>query len=82
VNAPEWRRLTFCLNYTTQQWLIYLNGNLVNPAPGGVAAWFGFCNPSPYFYRLAFEAQGNGNELYLDDIAVSTTQPAGLNFTP
>ena len=82
VGAIEWRRLTFCLNYTTQQWLVYLNGNLVNPAPGGVPTWFGFSSPSPFFFRLAFEAQGNGNELYLDDLAVSTRLPLGLNITP
>jgi len=78
----EWRRLTFYLDYPNQRWLVYVNGSLVNPAPGGVPTWFGFSNPSPFFFRLAFEVQGNGNEVYLDDIVVSTSQPSDLDFNP
>lgn len=82
VDVLAWRRLTFCLDYENQQWLVYVNGQLVNPAPGGVPSFFGFSNPSPFFYRLAFEVQGSGNELYIDDILVSTAAPSGLDVTP
>ncbi len=82
VDVNEWRRLTFNLDYAGQQWLVYVNGALVNPAPGGVPAFFGFSNASPFFYRLSFEVKGSENELYLDDILVATTAPAGLDVMP
>lgn len=82
VDVLEWRRLTLFADYANQQWLVYVNGQLVNPAPGGVPAFFGFSNPSPFFHRLAFSVQGSGNELYIDDILVSAAVPDGLDVTP
>lgn len=82
VDINEWRRLTFNLDYENQQWIVYVNGQLVNPAPGGVPGFFGFSNPSPFFYRLVFSVQGSGNELYIDDVLVSTAAPSGLDITP
>ena len=82
IEPEQWRRLTFHLDYATQQWLVYLNGALVNAHPGGVPAAYGFASPAPFFFRFSHAVHGGFNESYIDDISISTAPPAGLDVLP
>ena len=67
--SEDWRRVTAKLNYTAQSYDLYIDG-------GRVARGFGFAHAQPFFSRLALE--GSVAE-FVDDVGVSTSEPAGLD---
>ncbi len=69
VALGAWTRLTFCMDYSNQQWRVCVNGRLA-------AQGLGFASPVKEFSALTF----HGKSGYGDRLSVSTIIPADLSL--
>ena len=69
VSAGEWVRISVCLDFGEQRWLICLNGSKV-------AENLGFGIPCDQLHLLSMQ----GERGVMDNLSVSTNQPANLSL--
>ncbi|MBM4092469.1 MAG: DUF2341 domain-containing protein, partial [Planctomycetes bacterium] len=69
VSAGEWVRISICMNYDQQRWLICLNG-------GKVAENLGFGIPCDQLHMLSWQ----GERGVMDNLTISTNMPPDLSL--